>query len=69
MVRLARTREGNIEIDFTGKKDGRGAYLCRDRACWEKATKGKCLEHAFRSEINRGNLEQLIKNGKDLLKE
>jgi len=69
MVRLVRTPGGNVEIDITGKKAGRGAYLCRDRACWEKLPKGKQLEHALRSEINQGNLEQLLNNGKDLLKE
>jgi predicted RNA-binding protein YlxR (DUF448 family) len=69
MVRLVRTPGGSIEIDATGKKEGRGAYLCRDLACWEKAPKGKQLEHAFKGEINRENMEQLIKNGKDLLKE
>lgn len=69
MVRLVRTPGGGIEIDLSGKKEGRGAYLCRDWKCWEKAPKGKQLEHAFRCEINRGDLEKLLKNGKDLLKE
>jgi uncharacterized protein len=69
MVRLVRTPGGTIEIDTTGKKEGRGAYLCRDWACWEKAPKGKQLERAFKSGINQENMAQLLKNGKDLLKE
>lgn len=69
MVRLVRTPGGTVEIDASGKKEGRGAYLCRDLVCWEKGLKGKQLEHAFKTEINRGNLEELFKNGKDLLKE
>jgi len=69
MVRLVRSAGGTIEIDLTGKKDGRGAYLCRDRSCWEGLSRGKQLEHAFRQEINRGDLDTLMKNGKDLLKE
>jgi uncharacterized protein len=69
MVRLVHPPDGNIEIDITGKKEGRGAYICRDEACWDKLSKGKQLEHAFKSGINRKELEQLIKNGKDLLKE
>ena len=69
LVRLVRTPGGKVEIDTTGKKEGRGTYLCRDRACWDKIAKGKQLEHALRSEIDQGNLEELIKNGKDLLKE
>lgn len=69
MVRLVRIPGGKVEIDTTGKKEGRGTYLCRDLTCWEKIAKGKQLEHALKSEIDRGNLDELIKNGKDLLKE
>jgi uncharacterized protein len=69
LVRMVRAASGKIEIDTTGKREGRGAYLCRDTACWDKLAKGKQLEHAFKSGINRENLEELIKNGKDLLKE
>jgi hypothetical protein len=69
LVRLVRTPGGKIEIDATGKREGRGAYLCRDLACWDKLVKGKQLEHAFKSVINKVELERLIINGKDLLKE
>ena len=68
LVRLVRTPEGDIEIDITGKKEGRGAYLCPDWECWETALKGKQLEHTLRSSLSRGNREQLIIQGKDLLK-
>lgn len=37
LIRIVRTPEGNIEIDLTGKKAGRGAYLCRKAVCWQKA--------------------------------
>lgn len=37
LIRIVRTPEGSIEIDLTGKKSGRGAYLCRKVACWQKA--------------------------------
>jgi len=69
MVRVVRTPGGKIEIDITGKLEGRGAYVCRDTACWEKLPKGKQLEHALKSEIDRGNLERLANDGNDLLKE
>ncbi|OGO16727.1 MAG: hypothetical protein A2Z15_05760 [Chloroflexi bacterium RBG_16_50_11] len=69
MVRLARTPGGDVEIDISGKREGRGAYLCRDRACWEKALKGKQLEHALKGNINQNDLERLGKAGKELLKE
>ena len=69
MVRLVRTPVGDVEIDTSGKKEGRGAYLCRDWACWEKALKGKQLEHALKGKINQNGLERLSKAGKDLLEE
>jgi predicted RNA-binding protein YlxR (DUF448 family) len=69
MLRLVRTPGGGVEIDVSGKKEGRGTYLCRDRACWEKAQKGKQLEHALKGSINQEDLERLYKVGKDLLKE
>jgi len=69
MIRLVRTSSGNVEIDASGKKEGRGAYLCPDRSCWEKALKGKQLEHALRGKFRQVDLEQLLKSGKDLLKE
>jgi predicted RNA-binding protein YlxR (DUF448 family) len=68
LVRLVRTAGGNIEIDSTGKKEGRGAYICPDRACWEKALKGKQLEITLRNNITRENREKLLKNGEDLIK-
>ena len=69
LVRLVRTRGGDIEIDVSGKKEGRGAYICPDRECWEIALKGKQLEHTLRSNLTQDNREQLIRNGEDLLKE
>lgn len=67
LVRLVRTPGGDIEIDITGKKDGRGAYLCPARECWERALKGNQLEHTLRSSLTAEKREQLIKEGRDLL--
>ncbi len=69
MIRLVRTRGGGIEIDTAGKKEGRGAYICPDPDCWEKALNNKQLEHTLRSSLSKDKREQLIKSGKDLLKE
>lgn len=68
LVRLVRTPQGTIEIDISGKKEGRGAYLCSAWECWETALKGNQLEHTFRSSLTEDNRKQLIKHGKDLLK-
>lgn len=51
MVRIVRTPEGRVEIDPTGKKNGRGVYLHRDRTCWEIALEKKRLEHALQTVI------------------
>ncbi len=47
MIRLARTKEGEACLDESGKLDGRGAYLCKDRGCIEKAQLGKRVERAL----------------------
>ena len=69
MVRLVRTATGEVEIDIAGKKDGRGTYLCRDRACWDKALKSQQLEHALKGKIDSDNLARLGEAGEKLLKE
>lgn len=51
LVRVVRSAEGRVEVDETGKKPGRGAYLCRTRECWDKALKGKVLEYALKTAI------------------
>jgi predicted RNA-binding protein YlxR (DUF448 family) len=51
LVRVVRSAEGRVEVDETGKKPGRGAYLCRTLECWDKALKGKVLEYALKTAI------------------
>jgi predicted RNA-binding protein YlxR (DUF448 family) len=68
LVRLVRTSGGDIEVDSTGKKEGRGAYLCPVRECWEKALKGKQLEQTLRISLTRENREQLLKDVEEFLK-
>jgi len=43
--------EGAVSLDFTGKKPGRGAYVCPDPACLKKARKSRALERAFETAI------------------
>ncbi len=49
--RVVRTAEGEISFDVTGRKAGRGAYLCADAACLAKARKKKSLERAFAAQV------------------
>ena len=51
LVRLVRSPEGVISLDLTGKKSGRGAYICKSSACFKKAVKAKRFERAFECEI------------------
>ena len=44
LFRIVRSKEGEISIDLTGKKPGRGAYICKSIECFEKAFKTKRLE-------------------------
>ena len=51
LIRVVRSPEGEISVDFKGKKSGRGAYVCPDAACLKKAEKSKALERAFETAI------------------
>ena len=51
LVRIVRSKEGEISVDFTGKKPGRGAYICKSIECLDKAQKAKRLERAFSAKI------------------
>ncbi|MDD6345854.1 MAG: YlxR family protein [Oscillospiraceae bacterium] len=52
LVRIVKSPEGEISLDFTGKKSGRGAYICRDSECLKKARKNKRLEKSFSCRID-----------------
>lgn len=52
LVRIVKNKEGEIFVDSTGKKNGRGAYICRDKACFEKLKKQKSLNRAFKCNID-----------------
>lgn len=59
LVRIVRTPEGEIVIDPTGKKAGRGAYICNDIACLNKVIKSKRLEKNLEVSISETVYEQL----------
>ncbi len=51
MLRVVRSAEGKVSIDPTGKAAGRGAYICKDIACLERAIKSRGLERAFEQKV------------------
>ena len=61
MMRILKTLEGPIVLDVTGKKNGRGAYLCKQQSCLQKAIKGKGLERSFKMSIDQSVYESLQK--------
>lgn len=59
LVRVVRSPQGEVSLDLTGKKPGRGAYLCPSAACLAKARKAKRIERAFEVTIPDGVYERL----------
>lgn len=59
LTRLVRTAEEGVEIDPTGKREGRGAYLCDNPQCWEIALKGSVLSKALRTSLKDRDLARL----------
>ena len=51
LLRIVRSKEGEISLDLTGKKSGRGAYICKDLQCFEKARKRKAFERSLKCKI------------------
>ena len=59
LIRVVRSPEGTISLDFKGKLPGRGAYVCPDPACLAKARKSRALERAFETAIPAEVYDQL----------
>ena len=66
VMRVLRTAEGEICLDTTGKKNGRGAYLCRSGECLKKARRNKGLERSFKVSIPNEVYESLEKEFENL---
>ena len=47
LLRIVKSKEGDISVDLTGKKNGRGAYICKDEECLKKLQKSKRLDRVF----------------------
>lgn len=61
LIRVVRTPQNQVCIDLTGKKSGRGAYLCKDKACLKKAIKAKRLQSNLEVQISEELIEALTK--------
>lgn len=65
MIRVIRTTEDEFVLDATGKKNGRGAYICPERQCLEMAVKNRGLERSFKQAIPKEVYESLEKEMKE----
>lgn len=61
MLRIIRTPEGSIVLDTTGRKNGRGAYVCYSADCFEKAVKSRGLERSLKCKVPEETYESLKK--------
>ena len=61
LLRIVRDKEGNISVDLTGKKAGRGAYICQNSDCFKKLQKSRRLERTFSTKISDEIYEALAK--------
>lgn len=66
LLRILRTEDEGIVLDTTGKKNGRGAYICYSRDCFQKAVKNKGLERSFKQVVPAEVYGRLEKEMEDI---
>ena len=57
LIRIVKSSEGEVSLDFTGKKSGRGAYICRNADCFRKAKKARRFEKSLSFKIDESVYE------------
>ncbi len=61
LMRILRTEDGSISLDATGRKNGRGAYICPNAECFKKAKSSRGLERSFKMAVDGSVYDSLIK--------
>lgn len=69
LVRVVRVENDRVEVDLSGKRNGRGAYFCPARECWELGQKRRALNHALSLAVNPDNWEELLTYAREALPE
>lgn len=59
LIRIVKNKEGEIFVDDTGKANGRGAYVCKDKACFDKLCKTRMLNKAFKCNVDESVYKKL----------
>lgn len=67
LTRIVCTADEGVIVDVTGKRNGRGAYLCQNSDCWDKALNKNILDHALRTEISKAEKEALLEFRSDVI--
>ncbi len=65
LVRIVKTGDNTFELDLTGKKNGRGAYVCKNIECLERAQKSRGLERSFKGAVPKEMYQQLVESLKE----
>ncbi len=65
LIRVVKNKEDQINVDLTGKADGRGAYICNDPECFKKVKKGRKLNRTFSMEVSNDVYDDLLKEIED----
>lgn len=68
LLRVVKTAEGEILLDPSGRKNGRGAYICKDSLCFESLKKTKGLDRSFKCSISSSVYESLLEEVNSLIK-
>ena len=61
LVRVVKSPDGEISLDLTGKKNGRGSYICKSKECFQKSLKRKSFERAFGMKLPEQIAENILK--------
>jgi hypothetical protein len=69
LIRLVRLGNGEVEVDVTGKKSGRGAYLCPRPNCWQEGLKKDRLGRALHTSLTKEKRQRLLEYGQSLADE
>ena len=65
LIRVVKNKENEINVDLTGKANGRGAYICNDPECFKKVKKSRKLNRAFSMEVSSDVYDELLKEIED----
>ena len=66
LIRVVKSPEGEVSLDFTGKKPGRGAYVCHDVNCFKRVVKSNALARVYKTQIS-SEINEEIKNQLEIL--